>query len=695
MLQELRHTKTKAKSLLCKGLATILAASVWMFTAPAVLAGGGIQNAFAASDGNGWQIVDCAYDANHATSQGIASSDLSSHNFVESNDGQVRVTKTLEPTDVEDEFTVHLSVDTSATSVQVTDYYSFFVSAPYMGTESNTYKSLTPGSVTDKDAGAFGVAIGTSADKNSSVFDIYDPNNKRIAKDVTLYWNKAQNVTILLNIGKLLGLSSNEYILMGLSVKSGQRNALYLSQEAYNLINQAIEGAVNWGDPTQLKAVTDVMGDNVEYIGDTAAADGGTTNYDSVSRTLTWNPTYNSSYTTGGITSDVVTEVNDEGAVTKVTITQHKWYYGVASLTYKVRLNTQATDFESSYNPDNTTNLNYTNNSATLSYSYSTDGGSTYQNGSVDFPKPSVKGILYDIRLLKTNEIGTPIAGAIFKLTRTWTDSLGTEHVDVVADDLTSNSSGYVEATGLAWGTYTLTETQAPRGHNLPETEELRTCTFTLSYTSNKDALTASTITDASKNHAMIAGDTPSMQNERVKTDVTLLKVDSDTNDPLAGAKFALYADDGDGKFNATKDLTSTQIVTEQETDSDGKALYPQLTVGTYYLKETYAPAGYQLSTSIYRIYVYDVKGEAGGAEDNMIRVGSQDGSDMKAPSTANTVTIANRPIPKLPVTAGPGIGPMVGGGLTLLIAGAAVLVVYELRTRRQLQGARHLVLRE
>lgn len=692
MLQELRHTKIKAKSLLCKGLATILAASVWMFTAPAVLAGGGIQNAFAASDGNGWQIVDCAYDANHATSQGIASSDLSSYNFVESNDGQVRVTKTLEPTDVEDEFTVHLSVDTSATSVQVTDYKSFFESAPYKATTSNGYHNYTAGTVTKDELGAFKVDVsGTTQYGKKGTFDIYDPQGRKIVENITLYWSQANNVTILLNIGEMLSLGYNEYVLMGIEIGQGTHNSLHLSQEAYNLINQAIEGAVNWGDPTQLKAVTDVMGDNVEYIGDTAAADGGTTNYNSVSRTLTWNPTYNSSYTTGGITSDVVTEVNDEGAVTKVTITQHKWYYGVASLTYKVRLNTQATDFESSYNPDNTTNLNYTNNSATLSYSYSTDGGSTYQNGSVDFPKPSVKGILYDIRLLKTNEIGTPIAGAIFKLTRTWTDSLGTEHVDVVADDLTSNSSGYVEATGLAWGTYTLTETQAPRGHNLPETEELRTCTFTLSYTSNKDALTASTITDASKNHAMIAGDTPSMQNERVKTDVTLLKVDSDTNDPLAGAKFALYADDGDGVFNAAKD----QKVTEQETGSDGKALYPQLTVGTYYLKETYAPAGYQLSTSIYRVYVYDVKGEAGGAEDNMIRVGSQDGSDMKAPSTANTVTIANRPIPKLPVTAGPGIGPMVGGGLTLLIAGAAVLVVYELRTRRQLQDARHLVLRE
>ncbi len=651
---------------------------------------GGQQLAFA--DGNAWQIVDRAYDSMHTTSQGISDSDLDKYNFVKSDDGddgsQVHVTKTVEQTGVEDEFIVHLSVDTTATSKQVTDYYTFFVNAPYEATTSNGYHGYTPGVVTTDQMGTMDVKVSGKTDLggNKGIFNIYDPQKRLIAKDVTLYWSQANNVTILLNIGKLLG-TGDEYIVMGTKVSKDATNNLYLTQEAYDKVNKAIQGETKWGDPTRLTSVTDVMGDDVEYIGD-ASADGGSVSYNSATRAITWNPAYSSSCVKGEVETEIDTETNQYGAVTKVTVTQHQWYYGAASLSYKVRLNTKAGDFKSSYDPDSVTNAFETNKVATLNYSYSVDGGSTYKDNNVDFPQPTVKGILYDLQALKTNEISTPLAGAVFKLTRTWTDSFGVEHIDLVSDDLISDASGYVKYGSLPWGTYTLEETTAPSGHILPLSPTNKV-TFSLCYSSNSNVLAPSTL-DFGVNHAMTSGAAPVIENERVKTDVTLLKVDADTDAPLQGAKFALYKDDGDGVFNEADDLTDTNKVSEMETGSDGKAVFEKLTVGTYYLKETYTPAGYELNSKVYRIDVYDVKGAAGGADDNMIRVGDADGSNMQAPNTANQITVADRPIPDLPIAGSPGVAGPIGCGLALLCTGAILAMISGLRSRLSVCGAKH-----
>ncbi len=673
--------KARACKLFGASLAVLLAAGLCVNVGPLSRIGGqgmfatGAGSAFAAdgvgssTEDNSWQIVSGAYDAAHTTSQGIADADLNGHNFVASDDGddggQVHVAKTVEPTDVEDEFIVHLSVDTSAMSKQVTDFYTFFVNAPYEATTSNGYHDYTAGVATKDKMGAFKVDVsGTTKYGKQGTFDIYDPQGRRIARDVTLYWSQANNVTILLNIGKMLSLNEDLYVLMGIEIGQGSHNNLYLSQEAYDLINQAIQGETKWGDPTRLSSVTDVMGDNVEYIGG-AVANSGNAAYDSSTRTLTWNPAYNSSYTEGETQVDVDTETNDEGAVTKVTVTQRKWYYGVASLTYRVRLNTQADGFKSSYDPTSVSNPYLTNNNAKLSYSYSVDGGSTYKAGSIDFPKPQVKGILYDLQVLKTNEIGTPIAGAVFKLTRTWTDSFGETRADLVSDTLVSDANGYVTVGSLPWGTYTLEEIAAPSGHTLPSDAD-RKVTFELSYTKDAASLIPSSITAA--NHAMRCGNVPAIENERVKTDVSLLKVDAtDNTKPVAGAKFSLYQDNGDGRFDEASDLLVANKVGEITTGEDGKDVFEKLTVGTYYLKEAYTPSGYELNATVHRIEVYDVKGQAGGSEENMIRVGQADGTNMQAPNTPNTITVADRPIPNMPSTGGPGI-------MALLMCGAALL---------------------
>ena len=702
--------KARAGKMLGTALAVLLVVGSCVNAGPLSLVGewgafaAGAGSAFAAdgdgasasSGDNSWQIVSGEYDAKYATSQGLSDSELAAHNFAASDDGddgsQVHVTKTVEPTETEDEFIVHLSVDTSATSKQVTDYYSFFMNAPYEATTANGYANggYIAGQVTPDSKGTMDVKVSGATDLggNKGVFTIKDPQGRIIAENVTLYWSQATNITILLDVGKLLGVGSGkEWIIMGLKVSKDSKNTLQLTQEAYDLINKAIQGETNWGDPTRLTSVTDVMGDDVEFIGG-AAANGGSATYDDSSRTLTWTPQYTADYTEVFEDPVVDTETNDEGAVTKVTVTQRKWLYGVASLTYRVRLNTQAENFASSYDPDTVTNSYLTNDNATLSYSYSVDGGTSYKSNIVDFPKPEVKGILYDLQALKTNEIQTPLAGATFKLTRSWTDSFGDPHTELVSDNLVSDANGYVKVDSLPWGTYTLEETAAPSGHILPS-EANRIVTFNLCYTSNSSALTASTIV-ADANHAMLGGDVQAIENERVKTDVTLLKVDASTSNPLQGAKFALYKDSGDGSFIEADDITEDNKVAELETSSEGTAVFEKLTVGTYYLKETYTPAGYELNSKVYRIDVYDVKGAAGGAVDNMIRVGDADGSNMQAPNTANRVTIADRPIPALPVTAGPGARGVIDCGLGLIAIGVFCFAAYELHLRRRVDAAKH-----
>ena len=94
----------------------------------------------------------------------------------------------------------------------------------------------------------------------------------------------------------------------------------------------------------------------------------------------------------------------------------------------------------------------------------------------------------------------------------------------------------------------------------------------------------------------MNAEDAARIDNERVKTDVSLRKVDaSDTDVPLEGAHFRLYRDNGDGAFDPNADT----VRYEGTTDENGAITFSQLTVGTYFLQETKTPAGYQLNTNI------------------------------------------------------------------------------------------------
>lgn len=669
------------KGILGKALALFVTAV--LVSAGALLILGAKEDALASAGDNSWQIVSGEYDAAHKTSQGIPKDQLGNYGFIESPDGSVRVNKTVEPTGVEDEFIVHLSVDTCAVSAQQTDYKSFFETAPYQGVTSNWAHSMTPGTIVGSPNGS---PIKITGDLNSTygksaVFDIQYPAGKTIAKNVKLSWDKANKTTILLEIDE------THNVLIGVQVDSGSRNTLVLSKEAYEAINKKIEGLAQQGPAPTLNSVTDIMGDSIEYLGP-ISVDAGSASFDGDTSTLTWNPQYSASAKKVVGEPEHHYEYTTSGAVAKHTVIQRTWYYGAASLTYKVRLKTGG--LNSSYDPGAISNSYLTNNQATLDYS-----GSAYDidinqfinqsHVKVNFPKPEVKGITYDLRMLKKDEDGKPLAGATFKLMRTWTDSDGNHHADLVTDRLTSDENGYVTVTGLPWGKYTLTETKAPDDFVISGDFSR---TFNLCYTTDRTSLKASALSLSEANRAMLAADAQPIVNPYYKHDVTLLKVDAnDTSKPLKGAKFKIWRDNGDGEF---AEFEPDVYIGEFETGEDGKIEFSELRVGTYYFKETYTPSGYAIDSSVHSFHVYSKHEQAEGGAGNMIQVGLTDGT-LVAPETPNQVTVADRPNPQLPATAGPGIGGLVTVGVALVGIGAAwFALMYAARRKTSFIRARN-----
>ena len=124
---------------------------------------------------------------------------------------------------------------------------------------------------------------------------------------------------------------------------------------------------------------------------------------------------------------------------------------------------------------------------------------------------------------------------------------------------------------------------------------------------------------------------------------VVAKKVDATTKNPLAGAKFGLYEDAACSKL----------IAESPETGNDGIADFGvKLPAGTYYIKETQVPTGYNLNTEIKSVTLGDSNASA--------TVQIED-TQAKLPSTGGNGTL---------------VFTIVGGGLVLLAAALFVIVM-------------------
>ena len=156
------------------------------------------------------------------------------------------------------------------------------------------------------------------------------------------------------------------------------------------------------------------------------------------------------------------------------------------------------------------------------------------------------------IVILKT-DAGTsgPLAGAHFKLT----DSRGT-----LIKEGDTGSDGKLTLSAIPLGTYTLTETATPTGYVLDSTP------ITVEVTS--------------------AGQTVSktITNTRAVGNISILKTDAETNQPLAGVRFKLLDSTG-------------ALISEAVTGTEGKITFTGMALGSYTLQETETAEGYILNS--------------------------------------------------------------------------------------------------
>lgn len=178
-------------------------------------------------------------------------------------------------------------------------------------------------------------------------------------------------------------------------------------------------------------------------------------------------------------------------------------------------------------------------------------------------------------------------------------------------------------------------------------------------------------------------GTTTEDTNKVYSYQLEVTKLDSNGNTALEGAEFKLKNSDGKwATFNNNKFtgwVTDESSATALKTDSNGKINMIGLAEGTYSLKETKAPDGYELPTSEFAIVV-----SATYSNTNIDELkGTISGASMTSDKTDGKLsgTITNTKGSGLPSTGGIGTKVFyVGGGI--LVIGAGTLLVAKKRMK-------------
>lgn len=199
----------------------------------------------------------------------------------------------------------------------------------------------------------------------------------------------------------------------------------------------------------------------------------------------------------------------------------------------------------------------------------------------------------------KVDDAGNPLAGTVFTLAspalnggqKEVTDCVVTGGKATCPNDSVDQDprAGFFRVSGLTWGEYSITETQAPTGYHLSST----TLTKTL---------------DGSAPAAGTDDDTPTLDlgqvtNTRIKGSATWTKTDERGN-PIKGAQWSLIPLDSNGRPQPDQARTITDCVgtcTQGSLDTDanpGAFKLAELGYGSYRLIETKPPTGYILDAT-------------------------------------------------------------------------------------------------
>ena len=218
----------------------------------------------------------------------------------------------------------------------------------------------------------------------------------------------------------------------------------------------------------------------------------------------------------------------------------------------------------------------------TFTYEVSYEKGEV-RGGSNNVRTDTVTNARDGIKIVKTDMNGDPVPGAVF--------TLNNENGDPVAKaSYKSNSHGTVTTAYLGDGTYTLTETQPPKGYEgIASPIEITVSGEEVSVSSEVPA----------EMYSLTGSDGKYTLKIKNKAYTVNLKKENDSGEPLGGAHFAVYKQiqtSGGAYRRDYRPLTGYEdFVSDAETGAVGVEL-EKLNPGTYYISETRAPRGYEQS---------------------------------------------------------------------------------------------------
>ena len=183
----------------------------------------------------------------------------------------------------------------------------------------------------------------------------------------------------------------------------------------------------------------------------------------------------------------------------------------------------------------------------------------------------------------------------------------------------------------------------------------------------------------------------PTEDKEKVYTyAINVAKVSEDGKTLLPGAEFQLLREDkktvmgfvklGEGHYRLAKADEAvadvlTELVVGSAGDNEGKLQLEGLTTGTYYLKETKAPDGYEILKDLIEVKIVDDNED--GIVDN-----AGDKTDKSANTNIVYKTVVNRKPPIMPITGGMGTVLFSVVGIILVVGGVILITTYLKRKR-------------
>lgn len=202
--------------------------------------------------------------------------------------------------------------------------------------------------------------------------------------------------------------------------------------------------------------------------------------------------------------------------------------------------------------------------------------------------------ISFKVRKTDTSTPGKPLAGAVFQL---FVDGEETDYTAVTGEDgyayFRRISLKEFDLPDKPWGqrTYTVVEIESPYGYKLnSDPITLNGADFSVDEDPDKD--------DVSTNNGRIKS-AGTVIDEQILGSITIIKQGALSSSRLNGAEFTLYTDAA-CKNPVADTITKNPVVTA----GDGTATFSNLPSGTYYVKETKAPAGYTINSTVYHAVI-------------------------------------------------------------------------------------------